>query len=193
MDYEIRETVYIATSAIVLSVVLGFLFVMNNITADIVSTRNEYLANNYSLEQYRKFGKYNGGLLSGEEVIECIRLFYNTGVSVYIETNDSNIVQRVFNLEEYSNPERQKYFDIVDDDNKYLLDWFSGKEGYKAYLLFNNENWRAKVNKLKSAYRLENAGSTIQSKSDALDNCYKPSGDISNVTGILIIDLNTWE
>lgn len=88
MMEEIRQTVYIAVSAILLSIVLTFASVVISIESDLATVRNDELAANQALEQARKFNKYDNKIISGDDVIELIRMYYDSGIEIYIDTFD---------------------------------------------------------------------------------------------------------
>ena len=86
--FEVKETVYIAISAILLALVLGLASVLINIRNDIASARNEEILSAQDMVQYRQFNKYNDKVISGDDVIELIRLYYTEGIDIYINSKD---------------------------------------------------------------------------------------------------------
>lgn len=87
---EIQETVYIAISTILLAIVLGIVSFGMEIRNDMAEIRNEEIMAAKSVEDSRKFNKYDDKIIYGDEVIELISLYANTGISIYID--DPNMV-----------------------------------------------------------------------------------------------------
>lgn len=185
MYSEIKETVYIAISAIVLSVVLGFVSIVNSVQRDIADVRNGQIISKNNVVQYKEYNKYDKKELIGEEVIECIRMFYDSGVTVYIE---SNIPLKKYNMETYMRPENRQYFSVKEGGA--LLNWFNSTKRYRGYLVYNSEDIEAKSNRMLNKYRLmpESISGTKEEKYNALDICDGEPMENSEVTGILIID-----
>ena len=86
---EVKETVYIAISAMILALVLSMVAILLEIRSDLADARNgEILAANSNLE-YRQFNKYDNNTIYGDEVIELILLYYDTGIDIYVDTQTS--------------------------------------------------------------------------------------------------------
>lgn len=90
VNEEIKHTVYIAISAILLSIVLTFISVVMRIGSDFAAVRNDELATNLILQQAHKFNKYDNKIIYGDDVIELIRMYYDSGLEIYINTPDGS-------------------------------------------------------------------------------------------------------
>jgi len=96
---EVKETVYIAISAMILALVLSMVAILLEIRSDLADARNgEILAANSNLE-YRQFNKYDNNTIYGDEVIELILLYYDTGIDIYVDTPDGASSQVLINEE----------------------------------------------------------------------------------------------
>ena len=84
MEREINEVVYIAIGVLVLAGVLGFISILVGINGDIATMRNNEVASNQRVQQYREFNKYDGVQLIGNEVIECITEYRGTDIEVLV-------------------------------------------------------------------------------------------------------------
>jgi len=188
MDSEIKEVVYIAISAILLSLVLGFIAVVGVVQRDIAQARNDTIVGNINMGQHRKYSKYDKKEITGEEVIECIRMYYDSGIDIYVASDD--IEQNKFNLEEYMKSGNREYF-IVREGGK-LLSWFSHDKKYRAYLVYNSENLEDKYNRMMNKYEMSNAyvSGSMQERYKEMDEIDGYKSRSFEVTGILIIDIN---
>jgi hypothetical protein len=186
MDSEIKEVVFISISAIILSIVLGFVSVMGIVQRDIAQTRNDEVAGNQSMIQLKEYNKYDKNEICGEEVVECIRLYYDKGITIYVASNA--ITHHVFNLQDYMTVANQQYYSVKEDG--VLLAWFNSSKKYKAYLVYNSEPPLNMYNRMIAKYNLTPASvtGTLQQKYDALDNSAGIPVQNSEITGILIID-----
>lgn len=86
---EIKEVVYIAISAILLSIVLTFVSTLIGVRNDLAEIRNNEIHSAQDLEKYREFNKYNGTNVFGEDIIEAIRQYYNSDLTIYVNKSGS--------------------------------------------------------------------------------------------------------
>ena len=56
---EIKETVYIAVSLMILSLVLGMVVVVTDIRSDFANIRNAEITTAKQMSEYRKYNKYD--------------------------------------------------------------------------------------------------------------------------------------
>ena len=154
MESEIKEVVYIAVGAIILSIVLGLLAIVMSVTRDMSSVRNNEVQGNMNVMEYRAFNKYDHNTLNGDEVIECITNFYDTGVEIVVKTD-------IYDMSDYDYTEisgGEEYADNVDTSSEFLRyrlsDLTNGREAkyeieklmqnyttdreYRAYLVYNS-------------------------------------------------------
>lgn len=82
---EIKETVYIAVSLMILALVLGMVVVVIDIRSDFAEIRNDEIATAVEMREYRKYNKYNVEKITGTELIVLIKEFYDTDIEIYID------------------------------------------------------------------------------------------------------------
>lgn len=191
MESEIREMVYIAISALVLSIVLGFISIMGMVQGDIARTRNDEIAGNKNMMQYKEYNKYNQNELCGEEVVECIRLNYDQGITIYVASSaipSAPAGLNEFNMTTYMVPANKQFFSVEEGGD--LLSWFNNSKRYRAYLVYNSEKPQVKYERMMDDYMFtpEAVTGTLNEKYEALDSCEGIPVVNSEVTSILIID-----
>ena len=189
MTDEIKEVVYIAIGAIILSMVLGYMSLMGTIKNNIAEVRNSEIAGQNNIMQHNKYTKYNKKELSGEEVIECIRAYYDTGIDIYV--GSTRISHHLFNLNEYLSG-KDIYFEFqenIDGTKSYLQQWFTSDDYFRAYLIYNSEDIEKAYTRIMKQYGPSKGNSVSKElKYEALDKCVGEPMQNSEVTGILIID-----
>ncbi len=165
MIEEIKEVVYIAISAIILSVVLGFVSIMGTVQKDISATRNGELTGNKTMMQSSKYDKYNSREIVGEEVIECIRAYYDTGITIYVKA--PGVALDTYNLDTFGVAANKQYFSA--DEGSAMLNWFPNSKKYRAYLVYNDEKPSVKYARILASGQMEDtdkapvAGSEVTS------------------------------
>ncbi len=82
---EIKETIYIAVSLMILALVLGMVVVVIDIRSDFAEIRNDEIATAIEMREYRKFNKYDNKTITGVDIIELIREFKNEEIEVYVD------------------------------------------------------------------------------------------------------------
>lgn len=85
---ETKETVYISISLIMLAALLSFASLFITYRDQLASTRNSQLISTMQLDQYRAFNKYDDNIIYGDEVVELVRMYYDTGLEIYINSID---------------------------------------------------------------------------------------------------------
>ena len=218
MQDEVKKVIYIAVGAMLLAIVLGFVSVLIDIRSNIAEIRNNEIAANKSLEQYRKFNKYDSKTLIGDEVIECIRMYYDKDVTIIVNTRKNRINNRVidassvevengvvvndprqFNTTQYvlsrkPGYEPYDYFRVStkvgEDGDEILQNYFPTDKNYQAYLVYDSVDVSNTLDTILSRYGTM-AGSTKEEKLDAAaaESIVRIAG--STITGIIIIDLES--
>lgn len=214
MENEVKEVVYIAISAMVLSLVLGlasFTMHINNNMADI---RNEQIVANNQVQQYNQYNKYNKNTLIGDEVAECIRLHYDSGIDIFVDTRtneDSGETintgigcqgagddHRIFNLSQYTKHSNSSndYFQVsitnTSRPKNDLRNWFPTHAKYRAYLVYNSEDVVSFYERLIEEYDMKSGMATGDDATEILDSLVPQQIANSEVTGIVFINLNTY-
>lgn len=218
MQDEVKKVIYIAVGAMLLAIVLGFVSILIDIRSDIAEIRNNEIAANKSLEQYRKFNKYDSKTLIGDEVIECIRMYYDKDVTIIVNTRKNRINNRVidassvevengvvvndprqFNTTQYVLSRKPGYvpYDyfrvstkVGEDGDEILQNYFPTDKNYQAYLVYDSVDVSNTLDTILSRYGTM-AGSTKEEKLDAAaaESIVRIAG--STITGIIIIDLES--
>lgn len=212
LDSEIRETVLLSISLILLAIVLGFIAVMGRIKSDMADVRREELDGAAKVAEYREYNRYDKKMITGDEVIECMLQNYDSENFVVVNyrkntvtgqvINDTSVVRsagvitddpRVFSMYQYL--KHPDYFEVATSEestaNNVVQNWFPTDRYYCTFLLYNGENYETKLNQLIADYKSINVSSlnTPQKRFDRLIAMEKQYIADSEVTGILIIDL----
>ena len=217
MENETREVVYLALSLMILAVVLSFIVYGLGIVRQVSNVRNDEVQANEKIEEYREFNAYNAQTLIGDDVIELIRLKYDTGITIFVDSRSNGLVtpskinsavtctycessgydHRFFNLDMYNlhkSHDEQNYFkvDILHTNNNDIRNWFPTTERYRAYLAYDNEDMVVRYNKIKSTFATKSSGITDPSaKLRALDEAgIEVVSSNANVTGVILIKLS---
>lgn len=91
MEDEVRGVTYLAVGLILLSIVLTFITYGMRVERQMADVRNNQIHSNEAMEQYRKFNAYDNKDIIGDEAIELIRMYYDSGISIFVNTR-TNIV-----------------------------------------------------------------------------------------------------
>lgn len=92
MQNEVGHAVYIAIGFVVLGIVLQFVMVGLNIQKDIGGMRTEEIVAAQNMHQHRLYDRYDGKVLIGDEVIEAIRYFYDTGIDIFVNHRQNDYI-----------------------------------------------------------------------------------------------------
>lgn len=82
---EIKETVYIAVSLMILSLVLGMVVVVTDIRSDFANIRNAEITTAKQMSEYRKYNKYDDRVITGADIIALVREIQDLGVEIYVD------------------------------------------------------------------------------------------------------------
>lgn len=115
MENEIRETVYLSISLIILGIVLSFIAVMCNIQNNIADVVYKQQSGETNVQEYVKYNAYNDTEVTGYDVIECMSM--NTDIDIYVDN-----VKTTFSASKLESAQSE-----------------IGSNNYMAYLLCNNE------------------------------------------------------
>lgn len=214
MENEVKEVVYIAIAAMVLSLVLGLASFTMHIRDDLAGIRNEQIIANQQVKQYNEYNKYNKNTLIGDEVAECIRLHYDSGIDIFVDSrtnidsgetiNTSNGCQgseddhRIFNLSQYAKHagSTNDYFQVsiteIERPKNDLRSWFPTSAKYRAYLVYNSESVVDFYERLIESFDTHPGLVTGDAATDLLDSLAPQQMANSEVTGIVFINLNTY-
>lgn len=84
MQEEIKDTIYLSVGLIILAMVLGFVAILLDVRGDIASIVNDNYGTKAKVEEYRQFNKFDNTTVYGDDVIELVRLYYDSGLDIYI-------------------------------------------------------------------------------------------------------------
>ena len=220
MEQEVKEVVYIAISTIVLSIVLGLMSFMMTVSGDMAEAKNSNTVAAQQVKQYNTYNRYDGEKVIGDEVIECIKLYYDRGIDIFVDTR-TNIVNnkvvdgahnvscsycdklisdhRVFNLRQQlaHNGTSEDYFSFnlstfgSDGNDNDLRNWFPTSSSYRAYLVYNSENVEIAYERAIDAYN-SSAGANLDDKLASVDGVMTNKVANAEVTGIVFINYSSF-
>ena len=82
---EIKETVYIAISCILAAAVLTLVAFVMDIRSDLAEVHNTELSSQRSISAYQEFNKYQDNVLYGEDIMQLIREYAGSEVTIYVD------------------------------------------------------------------------------------------------------------
>ncbi len=134
------EMIYLAVEYILIGAFLVMVTYAMSLRNDFAQSRNEQIANEIKINQYRKFNSYDLGECTGEaclnhiygdEVIELIRRYYdNSDFEIYIDkTSQTGSSLRVNRSSVLKNPDTYKLSNL-----QKLID---SKSEFHPYLVYN--------------------------------------------------------
>lgn len=183
MENETREVTYISIALILLALVLGFVVYGLGLIRSVSSNRNDEIIANDKLEQYREYNAYDGKTIYGDDVIELIRLKYDSGLAIFVDTRTNSKTSKVIGTSNrtcsYCNGENEdhrtfsynmylihsklspelNYFRLetnaIDADSEDMRNWFPTDVKYRAYLVYDNQPPVEYYNSLISNYNVQ--------------------------------------
>ena len=220
MEQEVKEVVYISISCIVLSIVLGLISFMMTVEASLAEAKNGNVISIKQVQQYNSYNKYDGTKVIGDEVIECIRMYYDRGLDIFVDSRTNivtnsvvdglnnnyctycdNLVKdhRIFNLKQQISHEGTSFdyfkFNLstlrADGNNNDLRNWFPTSANYRAYLVFNSESVIDAYNRAMDAYN-SSYGTDLESKLMHVDSEMRNKIANAEVTGIIFINYTSF-
>ena len=126
LSSEIRDTIMIAISAILLSALLGFISFLFSVRNDFAEVRNNEVRATEAMANYREFNKYNNTTLYGEDIVVAVRDYYEDTITIRV--NNKSGTYTVDKHLAKSNPS------LVDITNLKTL--FPTTQKYKAVLVY---------------------------------------------------------
>lgn len=109
MENEVRDTIYLGVSLMMLAVVILFLTTVNTYRIRLAEARNQDTLTQQSLAELNEFGRYDGGkteesLMTGSEVIALMMNYYtNNDIEVAVNKNKYGVyssTDEISNIEE---------------------------------------------------------------------------------------------
>lgn len=216
MESETRELTYLAMSLIILAMVIGFISYGLSLSRKVAASRNDEIYTNEKIEQYREFNAYDHKTLFGDDIVELIRMEYDSGVCIFVDYRknmvNSAIVQsgtrctrcmgksydhRYFSLESYiahNGDASNNYFKLNQNSTGSgddLRSWFPTGTRYRTYLVYNNEDPATYYLNILSVYNSKKTSNkTIENMEKWLDAGVKAADPTYEVTGVIVINLD---
>lgn len=128
-EKEIRDTVMIAVSMILLSILFGFIVYALNIRDDFAQARNNEIVTKDIINVVHKYGYLEGANLSAEDVIGLIRDNYDTDITVRVNNVVYTRSQYLMNKEYVSLDKLKTIYPTYDNNGK--------KIKYKSFLAYS--------------------------------------------------------
>lgn len=221
MENEVRDTIHIAISLILVSMVIGFIVYCASVVSGIGSLRTEEVASNNRVVQYREYNAYDEKTLIGDEVIELIRQKYDDGVTIFVDSrtnksthetvdNLSNTTcancmnrsgdHRKFNQDMYIIHKDLgtdlNYFSIgintISIERNDMRNWFPTDSKYASILVYNSRDTEDYYTQIIDYYDANNRGaSTKEEKLEVLFEGTTPKTAGAEVTGVILINFTT--
>ena len=220
MEGETREVVYLSVSLILLAIVLTFAIFGIHTTHQVADVKNTENRKNENIEQYRKFNAYDGKTLIGDDVIEMIRMYYDSDVTIFVDhrsntatgetvgsaakcsycNGKTDLDHRFYNFDLFllhkDGGSDVNYFmiypnNIASQNQNDLRNWYPSAARYRSYLVYDSDDILNYYNEIMSYYNSHKGGaSTIEDKARVLDAAERPHDVGATVSGIIVIDLN---
>lgn len=143
---EIRETIMIAISAVLLASLLGFVSYLMILRSDIASVRNSEVYATDSMSNFREFNNYTGVTLYGEDVVAAVRDYYDSDIKLAVKNPSGSII---YSIDKNKARQTPSLVDLT-----YLQGQFSTNNKYTAVLVYG---------------QVDLATVTLAHKSDGLD------------------------
>lgn len=89
---EIKETIFIAVSAVLLASLLGFVSYLMMLRSEFADARANEIRVAHDMTNYREFNTYNDRILFGEDLVAAIRDYYDTDVKIAVKDLYGDII-----------------------------------------------------------------------------------------------------
>lgn len=127
---EVKETVYIAVSAILLAALLGFVAYLMMLRNEFADARYAQIRQSQEMANYLEFNKYNGQVLFGEDIVVAVRDYYDSGIRIAVKDMDGSIIYYM-DSDKAKTPEGKAQVEIA-----YLQSMFPTTKKYEAVLVY---------------------------------------------------------
>lgn len=138
MSEEVKQTVYVAITAILLASLFGFISYLMSLRTDFAEVRNNEIATAQVLRDHREFSKFNNAVVYGEDIVAAIRDYYDTGIRIRVNDSSLNLrptyetVSGVYNIDKtIARSTNNEKVDLTR-----LQSWFPTTKKYKAVLVY---------------------------------------------------------
>lgn len=147
MDTEIKNTIYLALSCMLLGIVLAFAMFMIGVRGTMATARNDEVVGKQQIQEYQKYNAYNGRM-TGLQVVRLITEHGTDDLEVFVK--ESNGAEHIYNRDDFLRNKTKYSINGEDDDisDSYLVKIHANTEEkaakavYKAYLVFDYEDVR---------------------------------------------------
>lgn len=215
MEQEVKEVVYLAVAAMLLSIILGMASYAIHLNNDMAEVRNGQIVAHQTIQQYNKYNKYNKNTIIGDEVIECLRLYYDSGIDIFVDSRENvesgsvvnSLTQcgrsgctdhRIYNTHQFIIHKgtsddyfkvSESMFDRPKDD---MRNWFPTESKYRCYLVYNSQDVTQFYDNLMEKFNTHPSMVTGDAATELLDSFIGYPAAGSEVTGIVIINTNSY-
>lgn len=130
---EITQTTHISVNLILLAAVLAFAMFAISVRNTAAASRNQEIAGQAQLMQYREFNKYNDNEINGDEVVELVSQYADTGIEIYINSPDGAAGPLRYNIATVAaNP------DLV--DLEWLRETFHSSQKFRGQVVYDSND-----------------------------------------------------
>lgn len=145
MDTEIKNTIYLALSCMLLGTVLSFAMFMIGVRGTMASARNEEVVGKQQIQQYQKYNAYTNKM-TGLQVVRLITEHGTNELEIYVKESDGSVY--IYNRDDFLR-NKSKYSiqgnaDDISDSQLVKLhantQEKASKAVYKAYLVYDYNN-----------------------------------------------------
>lgn len=178
---EIKETIAIAVSAIILASLLSFIAYSMQLGYAMSTTHNNDVYTKESLASFKEFSKFEGRTeLNHTDIVAAIRDYYTTDTDILVMVNPSTSLlytkeSAILNSNSVTYETLQAY---------YLNNGAQGMGNYDSYLVYGAPDLKVLANRIKEFRAKPNP--TIEERK-AFQDALKPSAFDTGVTGIIFV------
>lgn len=126
---EIRDTIWIGITFILLAALLTFITFLFQVRSDFAEAKNNETVNKTALQEYSEFNGYDNTEVQGVDIISAIREYYNSGVRIGVKDPDGRLVYEVDETLAKADAT------LIDFDN--LYNTFDVSKKYKAGIVYS--------------------------------------------------------
>lgn len=98
MDTEIKNTVYLALSCMLLAIVLAFAMFMIGVRGKMADARNDEVIGRQQIQEYQKYNAYNGKM-TGLQVVRLITEHATEELEVYVKESNGSVY--IYNRDDF--------------------------------------------------------------------------------------------
>lgn len=124
---EIRDTVWLGISLILLAIILTFVVYLMGVRSDLADIKNAQATTDSELHEYAKYNQYNNVRVQGIDIASAVRDYYKEGIRIGVKDANGLLMYEVDDQLAKANPS------LVDFD--FLTATFPVEQYYTAYVV----------------------------------------------------------